>query len=678
MGKEPYLDKNKLFADFYSSMGYSEEELYKELSEDLMDFTGESDKIKKFNIKKSEIEIIMNAITTCAAYQRTSQKSMMATKANTIIPPEEKTKIRQIFKDSEALIQTRQTHMREVADIAKQIANALGLNGDFAYLIGLLHDIGHTWNGHSGERILSSVARLENCGYIVHNAMGAYITDRENIIDDAFEDILQYNPKAKEREADIREFMRYVIDGVVSHNGEGTIGKIGAEDKTAEMMLTEIRRCFTEKGADRKILPATLEGAIIRYADIIAYTRSDILDGFRLKDINGNKIIKDFDDDYLAIIGTVLAKETNYNTLLNLEFKFLIEMNKLSENAKLLEGEDSLESRIELERTLKEREIIQKKYEEFCKCKAQYAREYIEKIEPKSKRKTKVTKMMQIAFIKDLVANSKGKDYITMSPLMRRTFFALRALNSKKIVPYVKRGFEADELPKATKKLVDVFAKILVDTGIAYDAIPESERKKLGLPPKESAKQQQEISRINNSSDNGFGYEKKILHYYDNLSRERKEEIFINSVDAIREITEHDVAIAVDEETYDGELKETYELTKIMPIRERIGEMNKTTETLTSSDRQKLIEQIIAERLKDIERVVASKMAIEYIGGMTDKTILSVLLDKNIVTTKQIIEGYARPAPENKIKDIQVENLQATFEKFEEMIKPDEGEIISL
>ena len=56
-------------------------------------------------------------------------------------------------------------------------------------------------------------------------------------------------------------------------------------------MREEIRRCFTEKGYDKKILPATMEGAVIRYADIIAYTRSDILDGFRLKDVNGNKII---------------------------------------------------------------------------------------------------------------------------------------------------------------------------------------------------------------------------------------------------------------------------------------------------------------------------------------------------------------------------------------------------
>lgn len=429
MKKEKYLEMNKKFADIYGTMGYSNKPLYdyEEMDENIMDYDGMSEYATKFDIKRSTIIAITKAITESAAYQRTSQKSMMATRSTTIISPENQDEeYEKKFRDSEALIQTRQTHMREVADVAKMISNGLGLNDDFAYLMGLLHDIGHTWNGHSGERMLSTVARLKNCGYIVHNAMGAYILERENIIEMAIKQVKQFNSTVKEDE--IKEFMRYVMDGVVSHNGEGTVGKIIPETKTTDDMVAELRKCFTEKGYDKKIMPATLEGAIIRYADIIAYTRSDIMDGFRLRDENGNKILKEFDDDYLSIIGTVLARENNYTKVLTFENKILIESYKLQEEIEELEEaikqkENNPEARKRLEERKKEREMIQAKYEKFCEYKIEYAKEYISRIKDKSKVKEEVTQMMQNAFIKDLIETSKNKPYITMSPLMRRTFF---------------------------------------------------------------------------------------------------------------------------------------------------------------------------------------------------------------------------------------------------------------
>ena len=47
-------------------------------------------------------------------------------------------------------------------------------------------------------------------------------------------------------ETELREFMRYVIDGIVSHNGEGVIGRIIPKDKTAEEMREE-RKKIVEK-----------------------------------------------------------------------------------------------------------------------------------------------------------------------------------------------------------------------------------------------------------------------------------------------------------------------------------------------------------------------------------------------------------------------------------------------
>lgn len=647
MKDKNYLDKNEVLARFYNQIGYSEKELYKysEPDEDLMEFDEESEFSTKFKLKKSDILAIVKVITESAAYQRSSQKSMMATRSSTMIPPENSEDMKRVFQDSEALIQTRQTHMREVAEISKMISNGLGLNGDFAYLIGLLHDLGHTWNGHSGERMLSAVARLENCGYIVHNAMGAYIIERENIIDTAIEEVKQFNPKAKTK--DIKDFMRHVIDGVVSHNGEGVVGKIIPEDKTTQDMIDEIRKCFTEKGYDKRIMPATLEGAIIRYADIIAYTRSDLLDGFRLKDTNGNKIITEFDDEYLSIIGTVIARNNNYTKMLTLENKFLVELYGLSKRIASLEEEaeknPTPETKLEIGYSKKEREMIQAKYDEFCAYKIEYAKEYINRINPKSQVKTKVTQMMQNVFIKDLVETSKGKRYITMSPLMRRTFFALRDLNARKIVPYTRRSFEAEQLPIATKKLVDIFSDVLIRTGTAYNAIPEEEREKYGLekPNQEEHEKEREMLETNGK----LLYERKLGHYYSRLCSDKTEEMYFNCIEAVKNIAKHDISIALGREVYDGELKELYEMLKIMPIKTKIGMMGKTSDTMTGADEESLLNELVAERLKGIERILANKMAIEYIGGMTDNTIISVLLDKNIVSRKQIIEGYTRPAP---------------------------------
>src|SRR5437763_29249 len=62
----------------------------------------------------------------------------------------------------------RLTHTLEVAQIARTVAGALGLNTEFAEALALVHDIGHPPFGHAGERKLDELMR-EHGGHFNHH-----------------------------------------------------------------------------------------------------------------------------------------------------------------------------------------------------------------------------------------------------------------------------------------------------------------------------------------------------------------------------------------------------------------------------------------------------------------------------------------------------------------------------
>jgi len=83
----------------------------------------------------------------------------------------------QVFVNHEGdLFRTRLTHSLEVAQIARTIARALGLNEDLTEAIALAHDLGHTPFGHAGQ------AALDDCmaefGGFEHNLQSLRVVDQ--------------------------------------------------------------------------------------------------------------------------------------------------------------------------------------------------------------------------------------------------------------------------------------------------------------------------------------------------------------------------------------------------------------------------------------------------------------------------------------------------------------------
>ena len=70
---------------------------------------------------------------------------------------------------------TRLTHTIEVAQISRTVARALGLNEDLAEAIALVHDLGHTPFGHSGEDVLNRL--MADFGGFNHNRQSLRVVD---------------------------------------------------------------------------------------------------------------------------------------------------------------------------------------------------------------------------------------------------------------------------------------------------------------------------------------------------------------------------------------------------------------------------------------------------------------------------------------------------------------------
>jgi len=176
---------------------------------------------------------------------------------------------------------TRLTHTLEVSQIARTISKALHLNQDLTEAISLGHDLGHTPFGHAGEDTLNEVVP----GGFSHSDQSLRVVD-----------FLERDGQGLNLTTEVRE-------GILKHTkGRGEI-------------LSE----------DPSEMASTLEGQVVRIADIIAYVNHDIDDAIR----GGVISQKDIPKDCLARLGETHSKRIN--TMVN---DLIIETRQLS-NGKL-------------------------------------------------------------------------------------------------------------------------------------------------------------------------------------------------------------------------------------------------------------------------------------------------------------------------------------------------------
>ncbi|HET7911699.1 MAG TPA: deoxyguanosinetriphosphate triphosphohydrolase [Pseudolabrys sp.] len=185
---------------------------------------------------------------------------------------------------------TRLTHTLEVAQIARSLARALGLDEDLAEALALAHDLGHPPFGHAGERALDEC--LSALGGFDHNAQALRIvTDLERRYA-AFDGL---------------NLSWETLEGLVKHNGPlfnrdgAAVGRYARHGAPAAIVAYS-------KIQDLELWSyASAEAQAAALSDDIAYDAHDIDDGLRadlftLEDISAvpfvGAMLADIDREY--------------------------------------------------------------------------------------------------------------------------------------------------------------------------------------------------------------------------------------------------------------------------------------------------------------------------------------------------------------------------------------------
>ena len=178
---------------------------------------------------RGEFQRDRDRIIHCAAFRRLEYKT-------------------QVFINHEGdLFRTRLTHSIEVAQIARSVARALGLNEDLTETISLAHDLGHTPFGHAGQDALNGC--MKEFGGFEHNLQSLRVVD---VLEERYAEFPGLNLTFESRE------------GILKHCSVAKARELG-----------ELGQRFLERRQP------SLEAQLVNLADEIAYNHHDIDDGLR-------------------------------------------------------------------------------------------------------------------------------------------------------------------------------------------------------------------------------------------------------------------------------------------------------------------------------------------------------------------------------------------------------------
>lgn len=165
-------------------------------------------------------------------------------------------------------ISRRALHVQLVSRIARNIGQLLGLNVDLIEAISLGHDIGHTPFGHAGERFLNKIYQEHAGRYFNHNVQSVRVLDK----------MVNWNISLQ------------VLDGVLCHNGEMEMSEYRPVSLGSfEEFDQRVEKCYTDPEANKKQIPSTLEGCVMRVSDIIAYLGKDRQDAKKVGILSGEE-----------------------------------------------------------------------------------------------------------------------------------------------------------------------------------------------------------------------------------------------------------------------------------------------------------------------------------------------------------------------------------------------------
>ncbi|MEM0935577.1 MAG: deoxyguanosinetriphosphate triphosphohydrolase [Pseudomonadota bacterium] len=179
----------------------------------------------------------------------------------------------QVFVEHEGdYYRTRLTHSIEVAQVARTIAGALGLNPELTEALALAHDLGHTPFGHTGEDALDAL--MAPHGGFDHNAQTLRIVTKLERHYAAFDGL---------------NLTWETLEGIAKHNGPVT-GELpyGLADYASEQDL-ELQTY------------ASAEAQVAAISDDIAYNNHDLHDGLRAG------LFADAEIEALPLIGPAYA-----------------------------------------------------------------------------------------------------------------------------------------------------------------------------------------------------------------------------------------------------------------------------------------------------------------------------------------------------------------------------------